>query len=79
MFHQQHLCQLLYHLHYVLAIEKTLKIKPELKWPNDVTIKGKKVAGVLVDASIISNEIEYMIIGVGINFKIKPTELANAL
>ena len=62
-----------------IAIEKTLKIKPELKWPNDVTLKGKKVAGVLVDASIVSNEIEYMIIGVGINFKIKPTELANAI
>jgi len=62
-----------------VAIEKTLKIKPELKWPNDVTVNGKKVAGVLVDASIVSNEIEYMIIGVGINFKIKPTELANAI
>ena len=62
-----------------VAIEKTLKIKPELKWPNDVTLKGKKVAGVLVDASIVSNEIEYMIIGVGINFKIKATELANAI
>ena len=62
-----------------MAIEKTLKIKPELKWPNDVTLNGKKVAGVLVDASIVSNEIEYMIIGVGINFKIKPTELANTI
>jgi len=62
-----------------IAIEKTLKIKPELKWPNDVTVKGKKVAGVLVDASIVSNEIEYMIIGVGINFKIKPIELANVI
>ena len=62
-----------------MAIEKTLKIKPELKWPNDVTLKGKKVAGVLVDASIISNEIEYMIIGIGINFKIKPTELAKTI
>jgi len=62
-----------------IAIEKTLKIKPELKWPNDVTVNGKKVAGVLVDASIISNEIEYIIIGVGINFKIKPSELANAI
>jgi len=62
-----------------IAIEKTLKIKPELKWPNDVTVNGKKVAGVLVDASIVSNEIEYMIIGVGINFKIKPIELANAI
>jgi len=62
-----------------IAIEKTLKIKPELRWPNDVTVNGKKVAGVLVDASIVSNEIEYMIIGVGINFKIKPIELANTI
>jgi len=62
-----------------IAIEKTLKIKPELKWPNDVTVKGKKVAGVLVDTSIISNEIVYMIIGVGISFKIKPNELANVI
>jgi len=62
-----------------IAIEKILKVKPELKWPNDVTLKGKKVAGVLVDASIISNEIEHMIIGIGVNFKIKPTELVNTI
>jgi len=61
------------------AIEKILKIKPELKWPNDITLKGKKVAGVLVDTSIISNKIENMILGVGINFKIKPNELASAI
>jgi len=62
-----------------IAIEKILKIKPELKWPNDVTLKGKKVAGVLVDTSIISNEIENMVLGIGINFKIKPHELASTI
>ena len=62
-----------------MAIEKILKIKPELKWPNDVTLKGKKVAGVLVDTSIISNEIENMVLGIGINFKIKPHELASKI
>jgi len=62
-----------------MAIEKILKIKPELKWPNDVTLKGKKVAGVLVDTSIISNEIENLILGVGINFKIKPHQLVNTI
>ena len=62
-----------------IAIEKILKIKPELKWPNDITIKGKKVAGVLVDTSIISNEIESMILGIGINFKIKPHKLVNSI
>ena len=62
-----------------MAIEKILKIKPELKWPNDVTLKGKKVAGVLVDTSIISNEIENMVLGIGINFKIKPHELESTI
>jgi BirA family biotin operon repressor/biotin-[acetyl-CoA-carboxylase] ligase len=62
-----------------MAIEKILKIKPELKWPNDVTLKGKKVAGVLVDTSIISNEIENMVLGIVINFKIKPHELASTI
>jgi len=62
-----------------MAIEKILKIKPELKWPNDVTLKGKKVAGVLVDTSIISNEIENVVLGIGINFKIKPNEIANTM
>ena len=40
------------------AIEKTCKISTELKWPNDLTIKGKKLAGILVDASFESNKIE---------------------
>ena len=62
-----------------IAIEKILKINTKLKWPNDVTLKGKKVAGVLVDTSIISNEIESMVLGVGINFKIKPSELTNSI
>ena len=62
-----------------MAIEKMLKIKSKLKWPNDVTLNGKKVAGVLVDTSIISNKIENMILGIGINFKIKPHELAGTI
>ena len=53
------------------AIEKATKIKPELKWPNDITMKGKKVAGILVDTSIQSNKIESLVLGIGINFKIK--------
>ena len=62
-----------------ISIEKILKINPKLKWPNDVTLKGKKVAGVLVDTSIISNQIESMVLGIGINFKIKPNELASSI
>jgi len=42
-------------------------------------LKGKKVAGILLDASIVSNKIESMVLGIGINFKIKPTELADSI
>ena len=55
------------------AIEKTLGIKSELKWPNDVMIKGKKVAGILIDVSLTSNHVDYIVIGVGINFDVNPS------
>src|SRR5713226_261288 len=54
------------------AIENVLKLKPRLKWPNDVTLNDKKVAGILIDASVESNKIDYLVIGVGINFRIQP-------
>ncbi|MGI0064016.1 MAG: biotin--[acetyl-CoA-carboxylase] ligase [Nitrosopumilaceae archaeon] len=61
------------------AIEKTLKKKLELKWPNDVTLNHKKVAGMLVDLSLKSNNIENLILGVGINFKIDPINLEKTI
>ena len=61
------------------AIQKTMNIKPNVKWPNDVVIKGKKVAGMIVDASIQSNLIESMVLGVGINFKVDTKHLESQL
>ena len=62
-----------------IAIEKTLKIKPKLKWPNDILMKEKKVAGILLDTSIQSNKIESLVLGIGINFKINQHKLANRI
>ena len=61
------------------AIEKVLKIKPKLKWPNDLTVNGRKVAGILVDASVESGKMEHLILGVGINFKIDVKEVEKAI
>ncbi|MGI0026681.1 MAG: biotin--[acetyl-CoA-carboxylase] ligase [Nitrosopumilaceae archaeon] len=58
-----------------ITIEKIFKIKPKLKWPNDVTVNDKKVAGILIDASIESGKIDYLVLGIGINFKINPIEI----
>ena len=62
-----------------VAIEKVLKLKPKLKWPNDVTLNDKKVAGMLVDVSVESASIESLVLGVGINFKINPINLEKSL
>jgi BirA family transcriptional regulator, biotin operon repressor / biotin---[acetyl-CoA-carboxylase] ligase len=61
------------------AIEKTLEKKPELKWPNDITLNHKKVAGMLVDLSLVSNNIEDLVLGVGINFKIDSFRLEKSI
>ena len=61
------------------AIEKTFGKKAELKWPNDITIKGKKVAGMLIDVSIESNKIENLVLGAGINFKVNTSQLEQSL
>jgi len=57
------------------AIQKTLGVKTELKWPNDVTLRGKKIAGMIIDASIESSNIESLVLGVGINFRVDPEEI----
>jgi BirA family biotin operon repressor/biotin-[acetyl-CoA-carboxylase] ligase len=62
-----------------IAIEKTFSVTPELKWPNDLTINGKKVAGMLVDVSLESNKIESLVLGVGINFNVNVKEIEKIL
>ena len=38
-----------------------------IKWPNDLYIGGNKIAGVLIENSIIGEKINYSIAGIGIN------------
>lgn len=37
-----------------------------IKWPNDIIVNDKKIAGILVE-SIYSNELEALVVGIGIN------------
>ncbi len=49
------------------AIERTTNLKVECKWPNDLLINKKKVAGILIEGSMQQNTVEYIVIGLGIN------------
>jgi BirA family biotin operon repressor/biotin-[acetyl-CoA-carboxylase] ligase len=44
-----------------------LGLKPEIKWPNDVLLEGKKTAGILLNSSWTGNEIEFSVLGIGVN------------
>ena len=51
------------------AIEETTRIKPWIKWVNDLFVRGKKVCGILSEASygIHTGKLEYVVVGIGIN------------
>ena len=51
---------------------------PKIKWPNDVVVEGKKIAGVLVEAITTGRRVEAIVIGVGINVhtRVFPDEIA---
>ncbi len=49
------------------AIEKVTGKKAQVKWVNDILIDGKKVCGILTEGAFSGNELEYMIVGIGIN------------
>jgi len=49
------------------AIALTTRLKPEIKWPNDLLISEKKVAGLLNEMSAETDCINFVILGIGVN------------
>lgn len=46
---------------------RTTGAPAQLKWPNDVLVRGKKLAGVLVEAQSQGTRLEAVIVGIGVN------------
>lgn len=62
----------------VLAIEEVCGLQAQIKWPNDVVVNGRKVCGILTEMSVSMGEIDYVIVGSGINVNMDefPEELS---
>ena len=56
------------------AIQQT-RVRPRLKWPNDILVAGRKVGGILAEAFFDKRRIDFAILGIGINVNTEGPEL----
>ena len=57
------------------AIEQTTALGATLKWPNDVLISRKKVAGILLETALQGDRLSYAVLGLGMNVSFAPSPL----
>lgn len=49
------------------VISRLTSLRAQIKWPNDILINGKKVAGILTEMQAEQDQIQYVVMGMGIN------------
>jgi len=49
------------------TIKQVAQMEASIKWPNDIYIGNQKVAGILIENSILGNQLDYCIVGIGLN------------
>lgn len=66
----------------VSAILNTLDeydIDAQFKYPNDIFVSNKKIAGILIETKYDNNDLEYMIIGIGLNINQDKFKITSAI
>ena len=61
------------------AIGSQTGLTPQIKWPNDILVRGKKAVGILTELSAEVDRVRYVIIGIGVDVNVPefPAELAD--
>ncbi|MFH0816906.1 MAG: biotin--[acetyl-CoA-carboxylase] ligase [Methanobacteriota archaeon] len=63
-----------------LAVAKALRdlhfINAMVKWPNDVLVDGKKLCGILSEASLQGEKLDYIVVGIGMDVNNEASKLA---
>lgn len=49
------------------GIHAATGLEPQIKWPNDILLRGKKCGGILAESSTTGQRVEYVIVGLGLN------------
>ena len=59
----------------VRAVAQETILSPRIKWPNDILLNDRKLAGILLESKVSSKQIEHAVIGFGINVNQTSTDL----
>ncbi len=55
----------------VHSIEAVTGLRPQVKWPNDVLVNGRKVCGILIESDVRGEKVAYAIMGIGVNVNLR--------
>jgi BirA family biotin operon repressor/biotin-[acetyl-CoA-carboxylase] ligase len=58
------------------ALEAQTPLQLALKWPNDVLLNGHKVGGILVEGATVGDQLDYAVVGIGLNVNWAPSSEA---
>jgi len=54
-------------------------VKPGIKWPNDILVDGRKIAGILTEMNAEMDRVNYIVLGIGVNINTALPELPDEL
>lgn len=60
----------------VAQILETYDVAPEIKWPNDVLVNGKKIAGILCETAFRGTGLKGVVLGFGVNLNLSEADIA---
>ena len=61
------------------AIQTTTRLQADIKWPNDLLVRNRKVAGILTELSAETDQVRYVILGVGLDVNQAPADFPAGL
>ncbi|MBO7672182.1 biotin--[acetyl-CoA-carboxylase] ligase [bacterium] len=70
--YSSHFSNITQYLSVILCrILEKYEVAPQIKWPNDVLVNGKKIAGILAETSMSQNNFNGIVLGIGVNLNAK--------